>query len=321
MIEKEQPNNADIRANEVVRVTLIGFAVNCILTLLKYVAGVFGHSAAMIADATHSLSDIITDFAILFGFLFVRKPADEDHRYGHGKVETLITSFCGFVLILAAFGILTPAISKLWQAWNGLFPPRPGGIALVAAVLSILAKEGLFVYTKRQGDLLNSPAVVANAWHHRSDAFSSIGTSLGIAGAIWGGAKWTVLDPIAAVVVSFIILKVGFSILYGSLNELIECSIGEDEEKSIQEIFDSNKNIQGYHALHSRRIGYYMAVEVHIFVDRSLNIVSAHDIATDLEHSIRSRLGSETHISIHMEPAPLSGTVHQEGVSEGALPT
>lgn len=320
MIKKGQPNNADIRANEVVRVTLIGFAVNCILTLLKYVAGVFGHSAAMIADATHSLSDIITDFAILFGFLFVRKPADEDHRYGHGKVETLITSFCGFILILAAFGILTPAISKLWQAWNGLFPPRPGGIALVAAVLSIIVKEGLFVYTKRQGDLLNSPAVVANAWHHRSDAFSSIGTSLGIAGAIWGGDKWTVLDPIAAVIVSFVILKVGFSILYGSLNELIECSIGEDEEKSIQEIFDSNKNIRGYHALHSRRIGYYMAVEVHIFVDRSLDIVSAHDIATDLEQSIRTRLGSETHISIHMEPAPLNGTVHEEGVFERALP-
>ena len=319
-MKNRQPNNADIRANEVMRVTLIGFAVNCFLTLIKYAAGVLGHSGAMIADATHSLSDIITDFAILFGFLFVRKPADEDHRYGHGKVETLITSFCGFILILAAFGILTPAISKLWEAWNGHFPPRPGAIALIAAVLSIIAKEGLFVYTKRQGDLLNSPAVVANAWHHRSDAFSSIGTSLGIAGALWGGAKWTVLDPIAAVVVSFVILKVGFSILYGSLNELIECSIGEDEERSLQKIFDSNKHIQGYHALHSRRIGYYMAVEVHIFVDRSLNIVAAHDIATDLEHSIRACLDSETHISIHVEPAPLKGTVHEEGVFEGALP-
>lgn len=319
-MNKEQPNNADIRANEVMRVTLIGFAVNCFLTLLKYAAGVLGHSAAMIADATHSLSDIITDFAILFGFLFVRKPADEDHRYGHGKVETLITSFCGFILILAALGILVPAVEKLWQAWNGHFPSRPGGIALAAAVLSILSKEGLFAYTKKQGDLLNSPAVVANAWHHRSDAFSSIGTSVGIAGALWGGDKWTVLDPIAAVIVSVIILKVGLSILYGSLNELIECSIGEDEEKSLHEIFDSNKNIQGYHALHSRRIGYYMAVEVHIFVDRSLNIVAAHDIATDLEHSIRAHLGSETHISIHMEPAPLDGCAHQEDAFEGALP-
>ncbi len=138
-MKNRQPNNADIRANEVMRVTLIGFAVNCFLTLIKYAAGVLGHSGAMIADATHSLSDIITDFAILFGFLFVRKPADEDHRYGHGKVETLITSFCGFILILAAFGILTPAISKLWEAWNGHFPPRPGAIALIAAVLSIIA--------------------------------------------------------------------------------------------------------------------------------------------------------------------------------------
>ena len=310
---------ANVRADRVVQVTLYGFFVNLLLTGIKYLAGFWGNSGAMLADATHSLSDILTDAAILLGFLFVRKPADEDHRYGHGKVETLITSFCGVILTLAGAGILLPALLKLRGFWQGVPLELPTPIALSAAFISIISKEWLYRYTLVRGKELNSSALLANAWHHRSDAFSSIGTAIGIGGALLGGERWAVLDPIAAGIVSLLILKVGIQILLGSLNELIECSIGEDEENFIKELLCKNPHIKGFHALQSRKIGYYIAIEAHIFVDRSMNIVDAHDVSTELENQLRAHFGEETHINFHIEPLPLHGETHEENVFEGNL--
>ena len=262
----------------------------------------------MIADATHSLSDTVTDVALLAGFRFVDKPADRHHGYGHGKIETLVAAFCGVMLIVAAFGILLPACFEIYRAlFEGLSEPPPGTIALIAAVASVVVKEILYRYTAAAGKRLKSPALVANAWHHRSDALSSIGTTIGIGGAIALGPKFAVLDPIAAAVVGVLILKAAWQIMTESCQELIEASIGEEGERVILDIVATQSGVQAWHAVKSRRIGYYIAIEAHILVDPSLSIVQAHDIATHLEHRLRSEFGRQTHINLHVEPMDGSG--------------
>lgn len=291
------------RAGKARRVASAGLATNCVLVAFKFAAGFMGRSGAMVADATHSLSDMITDAALLLGFLFVNKPPDEGHRYGHGKVETLAAAFCGSVLFLAAAGILLPAIVKIYLILGkGETEEPPGWIAFAAAVLSVVIKEALYRYTATTGKRINSPALIASAWHHRSDAFSSIGAGLGIGGAIIGGPRLAILDPIAAAVVSLFIFKAAWSIMQESLNELMEASIGKEGEGTILSIISSQEGVLGFHAVKSRRIGYYIAIEAHILVDRRLSIVSAHDIATSLERKLRGEFGKTTQINIHVEP-------------------
>lgn len=292
-----------IRSRSARRVTLVGLLVNLVLVVLKYAAGVFGGSGAMVADATHSLSDVITDVALLLGFFFVDKPADRHHKYGHGKIETLVAAFCGGALFLAALGILVPASRSIYNTIvYGHVEASPSWVAFAAAVVSVAAKEGLYRYTAVVGKRLESPALVANAWHHRSDAFSSIGTGLGIGGAILGGPRFAILDPVAAAVVSVFIFKAAWSIMTESCQELIEASIGDAGERVIRDIIASQEGVLGHHAVRSRRIGYYIAIEAHILVDRGLSIVQAHDIATHLEHRLRLEFGRQTHINIHVEP-------------------
>lgn len=294
---------SDDRTVKAKRVTIIGLVSNVILVTFKYTAGIAGHSGAMIADATHSLSDMITDVAVLLGFFFVSKPPDKSHRYGHGKIETLAAAFCGGVLFIVAAGILLPALFNIYNAVvNDRIPSPPGWVAFFAAILSIVVKEILYRYTVVVGKRIQSPALIANAWHHRSDAFSSIGTGLGIGGAILGGARFAILDPIAAAVVSLFIFKVAWSIMLESTNELMEASIGDEGEKTILDIISSQEGVLNFHAVKSRRIGYYIAIEAHILVNRSLSIVQAHDIATQLEHKFRREFGKATQINIHVEP-------------------
>lgn len=286
------------------RVTIIGLAINLFLVAIKYAAGFLGGSGAIIADATHSLSDTVTDVALLFGFFFVGKPADKNHKYGHGKIETLVAAFCGAVLFIAATGILISSVKGIYGFFSHELAPRtPGLVALAAALISIASKEALYRYTISAGKRLCSPALVANAWHHRSDAFSSIGTAIGVGGAILGGPKFAVLDPAAAALVSIFIFKAAWSITTDNIQELVEASIGDDGEQAIRDIIASQEGVLGWHALRSRRIGYYIAIEVHIKVDRNLNIVEAHDIATGLENCLRNEFGRQTHVSIHVEPA------------------
>lgn len=285
------------------RITSAGLAVNAVLVAVKYTAGVLGHSGAMIADATHSLSDTVTDVALLLGFYYVSKPADRDHRYGHGKIETLAATFCAAMLFLAAAGIMLPALRSVYGILSGRdVGTPPGWIALIAALVSIVAKETLYRYTAAVGKRLESPALIANAWHHRSDALSSVGTAVGVGGAILGGPAFAVLDPIAAAIVSVFIFKAAWSIMAESCQELIEASIGEAGERVILEIVSTQEGVRGHHAVKSRRIGYYIAIEAHILVDRGLSIVEAHDIATELEYRLRSEFGRQTHVNIHVEP-------------------
>ena len=290
------------RIKRIKRVTLTGSVINLLLTAAKILAGILGKSSAMIADGVHSLSDFVTDIIVLVFIGVSGKERDEDHQYGHGKFETFAAMLISFALLFVGAGIIWTGVKKIIGSMNGIAIEQPGYIALVAAVVSIITKEALFWYTKIVGVKLNSQAVVANAWHHRSDAFSSIGTTLGIAGAILLGEKWRILDPVAGIVVSFFILKVAWEIARPSINELLERSLPEDALNEIVKIISENPDVKAFHNLKTRRIGDACAIEFHIKVDKSLTVESSHDIATELEKMIRNKFGSKTHVGIHIEP-------------------
>jgi cation diffusion facilitator family transporter len=290
------------RYSKATYVTKVSMVLNFILTGFKFAAGIIGNSSAMIADAAHSLSDFITDIAVIVGLKVARKPGDRTHNYGHGKIETLTAAFIGLVLIAAAFGIFWGGLEKVIAFYKGEGLPEPSKIALVAAILSIIVKEWLYRYTIAYGRELKSDALIANAWDHRSDSLSSIGTMLGIGGAIFLGGKWVILDPIAAVVLSFFVFKVAFEVSYKSLNELLEASLDSDIYRSIEEALRSTEGVLGFHELKTRKIGNAMAADVHIEVDRDLNIVDAHEISTQVEGRLKEICGKNGHFSIHIEP-------------------
>ena len=282
--------------------TLVGSAGNVALLTFKFVAGVLGHSSAMIADAVHSLSDFITDIIVLAFVHVSAKPQDKDHDYGHGKYETFATFIIGLALMAAATGIIVSGVAKLIDWAGGKQLAAPGWLALAAAIISILVKEGLYRYTAMRGKHLDSQALVANAWHHRSDALSSIGTAVGIGGAILLVHRWTVLDPLASVVVGGMLVKVAIDLLRGSVGELTESSLSSDIEKEIEDIIRSFPDVSEPHNLRTRRIGNRFAIEVHVRMDGNLPLTVAHDRATAIEQRLRERFGRQTHITIHMEP-------------------
>lgn len=293
----------EVRAGKASRVTWVGFVVNMVLTLLKLAAGVLGRSGAMIADAIHSLSDFITDLVVLASFRIVRKPADEDHDYGHGKFETLASVFIGLALFVVGFGILYNGSEKIYTAVvlkEQIAPP--GWIALVAAVISVVIKEWLYRYTVIIGKDINSQAVIANAWHHRSDAFSSLGTFAGIGGAILLGARWRILDPLAAVIVSFFILRVAWKIFREGIKELLEVSLDEETKNQILAIAGEVEGVMEPHDLRTRRNGSRIVVDIHVRVKNDTTIVEAHHINDVLEFRLRETFGENTMINIHTEP-------------------
>jgi cation diffusion facilitator family transporter len=290
------------REKEIYKVTLVGSAGNLALLVFKFVAGVLGHSAAMVADAVHSLSDFFTDLVVL---LFVRvsaRPQDESHDYGHGKFETLATLFIGLALVGAAIGIIVNGAVKFAGWLDGETLPIPGKLALWAALASILVKEILYRYTVIRGRALDSPAVVANAWHHRSDALSSIGAAIGIGGAILLGERWAVLDPLASIVVGGMLMKVAWDLLKGSLGELTDQSLSAAEEQEIIDIITASPDVTEPHNLRTRRIGNRIAIESHIRMDGSLPLETAHEQASAIERRLKERFGPETLVTLHMEP-------------------
>ena len=257
----------------------------------------------MIADAVHSLSDFATDIVVLASFRVVGQPADKGHDYGHGKYETLATAIIGVALLLVGAGIFWSGATKIWSVVvKGQHMPAPGIIALIAAVASIVVKEWLYRYTVIVGKRIDSQAVIANAWHHRSDAFSSIGTMLGIGGAILLGEKWHILDPLAAIVVSFFIVKVAIEISSGSVKELVEESLDDAAEAEIIGLAAGIPGVSDPHKLRTRRIGHDIAVDLHVRVDPDLRVAAAHVLATEVETRIRARFGPTTIVSIHVEP-------------------
>lgn len=310
-IEKNNPGPAkegqsgsreNSREKKIYKVTIIGSVVNFLLLVFKFVAGIVGNSAAMIADAVHSLSDFITDIIVVLFVHISGKPQDREHDYGHGKYETMATILVGGVLLLVGFGILKNGATAIMDFVRGKTLPEPGMLALVAALVSILLKEILYRYTVVKGRELRSDVMVANAWHHRSDALSSIGTAVGIGGAILLGDNWRVLDPVAAVIVSLFILRVAIKLIVPGLGELMEKSLSEKEEQEIEDIILSFPKVSDPHHLRTRRIGNYCAVDVHIRMDKDMHLEEVHQITVDIESRLRERLGDKTIINIHPEP-------------------
>ena len=290
------------REKEIYKVTLVGSAGNLALLTFKFVAGVLGHSSAMIADAVHSLSDFFTDLIVLMFVKVSAKPQDESHDYGHGKFETIATLFIGLALVGAAIWIIVSGAVKFAHWLGGETLEVPGKLALLAAVISILVKEILYRYTVVRGRKLESQAVVANAWHHRSDALSSIGAAIGIGGAILLGERWAVLDPLASIVVGGMLMKVAFDLLKDSMGELTDQSLSADEEHEILDIIASFPDVSEPHNLRTRRIGNRIAIESHIRMDGNLPLSSAHEHASAIERKLKERFGPDTLVTLHMEP-------------------
>lgn len=292
----------ETRDQRIYRVTLTGSIVNMVLLVMKFAAGILGHSAAMIADAVHSLSDFLTDLVVLLFVKLSSKPADKNHDYGHGKYETIATSIIGMALVAVAAMLGWEGVEKIAEVMKGGEIESPGLIALVAALMSIMLKEWIFRITKKVAHEVHSQALEANAWHHRSDAFSSIGTAVGIGGAILLGSKWTVLDPIAAIIVSVLIFITAFRLLRQASGELLEESLPKETEEKIEEIVYQDSLVSDIHNLHTRRIGSIIAIEMHLRLPGEISLTESHDHASNIERSLREEFGKGTHIMLHIEP-------------------
>ncbi len=294
------------RVKEAQRVTVIGFFVNLLLSAGKITAGIVGRSSAMMADGIHSLSDFITDVIVIVFIRMSAKKSDEDHTYGHGKYETFATLIISLALLAAGIGIGWESAHKILRVIAGEEIPKPHLIALWAALISIVTKEVLYRYTKKVGERIDSPAVIANGWHHRSDALSSIGTAIGISGAIFLGDHWRVLDPIAGLIVSLFIVKVAYDLGKPSIDELVEHSLPPTICAKIVLAISSNPAVVSYSDLKTRKIGNNIAIDVHIQLDKNLSFVEAHSITSDVEEDIKEALGCDVYINIHTEPIDIT---------------
>ena len=301
-MKQELQSQTEARKREIYRVTFVGFIVNLLLSFAKLIAGIFGRSAAMTADAVHSFSDLATDVVVIAFARISSKPKDESHDYGHGKYETLATLLISLALAVVGSGILYSGIRSIRVVLDGGTLPRPGAIALVAAVISIVVKEILYRYTVRVGRRIDSPSVVANAWHHRSDALSSLGTLVGIGCAYFLGERWRIADPIAALIVAVFIFKIAFDLIRSGLDELMERSLPAETEEEILRIVTANPAVREPHNLRTRRIGASIAIEVHVRMDGDMTVRQSHALTEDIERRLRERFGAGTMIAVHVEP-------------------
>lgn len=283
-------------------VTVCGAAANLVLTVIKLIAGIFGKSSAMVADAVHSLSDLVSDVVVLVMVRVAGRGRDKGHDYGHGKFETLATVAVSLLLLVVGGKLMAEAIGKICFVVRGGRLEAPGRVALWAALLSIAVKEFLYQWTARVGRKVNSQVMVANAWHHRSDALSSVGSAIGVAGAIILGGGWTILDPAVGAVISIIIIVVAVKMAVPAVGELTEASLPEDVENRIMDIIRAVPGVDDAHNLKTRRSGPGIIIDVHIVVDPQMSVAKAHDITEVVENSLRAEYGEDTQLSIHVEP-------------------
>ncbi|MGN0235104.1 MAG: cation diffusion facilitator family transporter [Paludibacteraceae bacterium] len=295
------------RVQRITRITVFGTIVNTLLLAFKFLAGVLGGSAAMLADAVHSLSDFLTDIVVLVFVRISNRPADRKHSYGYGKYETLATLCIGVALLAVGIGIAVDGVEKIVRVVHGEQLAQPGWIAFWAAVVSIVLKELTYWLTMRVAKQVDSEALKANAWHHRSDALSSIGTGLGIGGAILLGQRWTILDPIAALVVSVFIVLTALRLTYGAIGEFLEQSLPEENEQEIRAIVAADQELSELHHLCTRRLGNRVAIEMHLRMPGNTPLTVAHKHASTIEQQLKDRFGEQTHINIHLEPTKVNG--------------
>ncbi|MCL2142142.1 MAG: cation diffusion facilitator family transporter [Methanimicrococcus sp.] len=306
-------------SKEGMRVTIIGMVTNIILTIIKIIVGFFGHSAALIADGIHSLSDLLSDFVVIFSIRLSALPQDESHNYGHGKIETLASAVVGIMLVVAGAYICYGGGIEIYHFIQNVPIEKPMTITFLAALFSIIVKELLYQYTHRIAKKLDSDMIEANAWHHRTDAFSSIGVAVGIGAAILLGDKWAVLDPIMAVILSLYIVYIGLKILYKSINDLMEASLSPEINAEIESIIISCDNVLNCHSLKTRKIGSHKAIEAHIMVDGDMKIKDAAGIQKNVENCLKSKYGRSTHVIIKVEPFLPNKVVREKHIIEERL--
>lgn len=304
---KEELSSSDRRIDDICRITWLGAFVNLLLVAVKFVAGIAGLSAAMVADAIHSLSDLATDAIVIIFIKLSNKPADSDHDYGHGKYETFATLIIGTLLAIVGIGMMWGGGEKILDILSGTMIPTPGWTAFAAGIASIVAKETIFQYTMHVARRTHSNTLAANAWHHRSDALSSVGTCAGIGGAIILGNDWVILDPLAAVVVSVIVTVSALKIMRTAVNELLEKSLPENIERDILDIVAEDTILQNVHHLRTRAIGSIYTIDMHVRMPGDMTLSEAHRHTILLEQRLRQAYGKGTIINIHIEPLKVNG--------------
>ena len=290
------------RVKQTQKLTLACLIGNLLLTALKFIAGFIGRSTAMLADAAHSLSDILTDIILLFGVKFASKPADKEHPYGHGRIETLCALFIAVFLIVVAASIFMASLKEIRQLLQGAIVQKPGIIALIMAFVSVIVKEIMYQYSVKIGRQINSLAVITNAWHHRSDAFSSLAALIGIGGAILLGGKWIILDPLVGIIISIVIFIIAIKMSKTSVDEIIDRALPEEEIKRIKKIALSIEGIKNPHAIKTRRSSYKIFIDLHIDIDKETSFIQAHDKTALLEKELKKIYGPKAVIIVHAEP-------------------
>ncbi|SFF83750.1 cation diffusion facilitator family transporter [Prevotella sp. KH2C16] len=291
------------RKTDIYRVSIAGSGVNVALMLLKFVAGFFGKSSAMIADAVHSLADCLSDLIVILFVKLGSRPKDRNHDYGYGKYETLATGIIGLILLGIGIAICYESIEKVMDAIAGRPLGQPRLIALVVAIMSVLMKEWVFRFMHRVGERWNSDAVIANAWHHRSDALSSICTTLGIAGAILLGPRWAVLDPIAAIVMGLIIIRMAYKLVSQAVGELTEHAIPEAQKEAARRVVEAEEQVAGVLQLKTRKIGNDIAIDLCIAMPPGLTLADTYVHTQRIEQRLKAELGEHTQVNIQVNPA------------------
>ena len=280
------------------KVTLLGIFVNAFLILLKFFAGIFGGSQALIADAVHSVSDLFTDAVVLLGIRMGRKPPDEEHHFGHARIETLASAIVGLALIATGLYLGIEASFNIYRHTEH----HPTELALIAAGVSIAFKEALYRYTVLIGRRIKSQLILANAWHHRSDAFSSVAVLLGVTGAFIN-PSWHILDAFAALIVSFFIIKVGLDILGKTLREFTDTAPRPEIIERLMRLSRAVEGVLDAHDLRVRTSGGFYQAEIHIVVDGQLTVVEGHRIAKTVERCLAAEMDELDRVIVHVDPA------------------
>ena len=289
------------RNREEKRCTLTGMTSDVCLSALKIATGIIGHSSAILADGIHSIGDTMTDGLVYAMVRLSGKGVDERYRYGRGKYETLAAFLISIILVVVALGLMKEGVEDVWAAIHGKMLDRPHDIALIVGMIAVAAKEELYRYTRHKGKTTGSSALKAYAWHHRADALSTAATLIGVAGAMFLGEQWRVLDPIAAIIVSVLILVLAFRMGKPAVEELLEVSLPQDEQEAINAIVSGTPGVKAHHNLRTRRNGNLRVVDIHIKVDGNLNVTQSHDITREIERQLTESLG-EVMTNIHVEP-------------------
>ena len=292
---------AALRNREEKRCTLVGMTCDVCLSALKIVTGIIGHSSAILADGIHSISDTVTDALVYAMVRLSGKGVDERYRYGRGKFETLAAFLISIILVVVAIGLMTEGFKDVWVAIQGETLERPHNVALIVGIIAVVIKESLYLYTRLKGKKTDSSALKAYAWHHRADALSTSATLLGVAGAMFLGERWRVLDPIAAIAVSFLILVLAYRLGRPAVEELLEVSVPDEEKDKIAAVVNGTAGVKAFHNLRTRRNGNLRVVDIHVKVDGDLTVSRSHDITREIESRLSEALG-DVMTNIHVEP-------------------